>query len=126
MAPNEQLKELPTIDTKCLDILKMFGYKGGNYSIKVSFGTFSISLENGNRIPEPVPARRRKRPSAIKRDKNRRIEFLKNKTSATSSCPSSSGVNTMGETRVLDLQPSVSLPTDEDPQTNVEHQVTTI
>ena len=95
MAPNEQLKELPTIDTKCLDILKMFGYKGGNYSIKVSFGTFSISLENGNRIPEPVPVRRRKRPSAIKRDKNRRIEFLKNKNSATSSCPSSSGVNTL-------------------------------
>ena len=54
------------------------------------------------------------------------FEFLKNKNSATSSCPSSSGVNTMGETRVLDLQPSVSLPTDEDPKTNVEHQVTTI
>ena len=100
----------------------MFGYKGGNYSIKVSFGTFSISLENGNRIPEPVPVRRRKRPSAIKRDKNRRIEFLKNKNSATSSCPSSSGVNTLEESRVLDLQPSVILPTEEDPQTNVEHQ----
>ena len=91
----------------------MFGYKGGNYSIKVSFGTFSISLENGNRIPEPVPVRRRKRPSAIKRDKNRRIEFLKNKNFATSSCPFSSGVNTFEETRVLDLQPPVTLPTDE-------------
>ena len=99
----------------------MFGYKGGNYSIKVSFGTFSISLENGNRIPEPVPVRRRKRPFAIKRDKNRRIEFLKNKNS-TSSCPFSSGVNTVEETRVLDLQSSVTLPSDENPQTNAEQQ----
>ena len=122
MAPNEQLKELPTIDTKCLDILKMFGYKGGNYSIKVSFGTFSISLENGNRIPEPVPVRRRrKRPSAIKRDKNRRIEFLKNKNSATSSS-SSNGVNTLEAARVLDLQPSVTLPMDETPQTTLKNK----
>ena len=122
MAPNEQLKELPTIDTKCLDILKMFGYKGGNYSIKVSFGTFSISLENGNRIPEPVPVRRRKRPSAIKRDKNQRIEFLKNKNSATSSCPSSSGVNTLEAARVLDYQPSVTLPTDETPKPTLNNK----
>ena len=121
MAPNEHLKELPTIDTKCLEILKTFGYKGGNYSIKVSFGTFSISLENGDRIPEPLPVRRRKKPSTIKRDKNRRIEFLKNKNS-TSSCPSSSGVNTLEAARVLDHQPSVTLPTDENPQTNVEQQ----
>ena len=121
MAPNEQLKELPTIETKCLEILKTFGYKGGNYSIKVSFGTFSISLENGDRIPEPLPVRRRKKPSTIKRDKNRRIEFLKNKNS-TSSCPSSSGVNTLEAARVLDHQPSVTLPTDENPQTNVEQQ----
>ena len=120
MAPNKHLKELPTIDTKCLEILKTFGYKGGNYSIKVSFGTFSISLENGNRIPEPVPVRRGKQPSAIKRDKNRRIEFLKNKNS-TSSCPFSSGVNTVEETRVLDLQSSVTLPSDENPQTHAEH-----
>ena len=109
MAPNEHLKELPTIDTKCLEILKTFGYKGGNYSIKVSFGTFSISLENGNRIPEPVPVRRRKRPYAIKLDKNRRIEFLKNKNSATSSRPFSTGVNTLEEARVLDLQPSIGI-----------------
>ena len=46
---------------------------------------------------------------------------MKNKNS-TSSCPFSSGVNTLEETRVLDLQPSVTLLTDEDPQTNVEHQ----
>ena len=109
MAPNEQLKELPTIDTKCLEILKTFGYKGGNYSIKVSFGTFTISLENGDRIPEPLPLRRRKKPSAIKRDKNRRIEFLKNKNSATSSRPFSTGVNTLEEARVLDLQPSIGI-----------------
>ena len=121
MAPNEHLKELPTIDTKCLEILKTFGYKGGNYSIKVSFGTFTISLENGDRIPEPLPLRRRKKPSAIKRDKNRRIEFLKNKNS-TSSCPFSSGVNTLEETRVLDHQPPVTLPTDENPQINAEQQ----
>ena len=47
---------------------------------------------------------------------------MKNKNSATSSCPSSSGVNTLEAARVLDHQPSVTLPTDENPQTNVEQQ----
>ena len=119
MTSNEQLKELPSIDTKFLDILNMFRYNGRNHFLKVLFGAFSIYLD---RILEPVPLRRRKRPSLVKIDKSRWIEFLKNKKCTASSCPLSSGVDTLEKNRVSDSQPSVTLPREDPPKPTLNNK----
>ena len=96
MAPGDD-DDFPSIGTKCFELCKLLGNQGLAFSFNLTFGTFCFSLDT-TRIrssPAQVPVRKKKSPSAVNRDKRRRIAFLRRKDAASSSGASSTVLDTL-------------------------------
>ena len=96
MTPGDD-DDLPSIGNKCLELCKLLGNQGLAFSFNLSFGTFCFSLDTtGMRSsPAQVPVKKKKSPSAINRDKRRRIAFLRRKDAASSSGASLTVLDTL-------------------------------
>ena len=96
MAPGDD-DDFPSIGTKCFELCKLLGNQGLAFSFNLTFGTFCFSLDTiGMRSsPAQVPVKKKKSPSAVKRDKRRRIAFLRRKDAASSSGASSTVLDTL-------------------------------
>ena len=96
MAPSDD-DDLPSIGNKCLELCKLLGNQGLAFSFNLTFGTFCFTLDTtGMRsLPAQVPVKKKKSPSAINRDKRRRIAFLRRKDAASSSGASLTVLDTL-------------------------------
>ena len=84
--------DLPTIGKKCIEFCNTLGHNSLAFSIKLTYGDFSLSLESSE--IRPVPAqhqvkRKNKSPPHRRRDSRRRSNFLKKKYAPNTS-PSAS------------------------------------
>ena len=74
--------------SKCLELTKMLGSKGMDYTFKLTFGDsfcFSLDTMGARTQPVPVPVKKKKKSeSAKRRDKKRRMEFLSRKKTVSS------------------------------------------
>ena len=77
-------KEFLAIGHRCVGLANELAEKGMAFKLSLSYGTFIFSMDTTGSTQ--LPRRRKKCPSAIIRDKRRRMEFLKRKKST--SCPS--------------------------------------
>ena len=96
MTPSDD-DDLPSIGNKCLELCKLLGNQGLAFSFNLTFGTFCFTLDTtGMRsLPAQVPVKKKKSPSAINRDKRRRIAFLRRKDAASSSGASLTVLDTL-------------------------------
>ena len=96
MTPGDD-DDLPSIGNKCLELCKLLGNQGLAFSFNLTFGTFCFTLDTtGMRsLPAQVPVKKKKSPSAINRDKRRRIAFLRRKDAASSSGASLTVLDTL-------------------------------
>ena len=84
MAPGDE-DDFPSIGNKCFEICKLLGNQGLAFSFKLTFGNFCFSLDTMEirTSPAPGPVKKKKSPSAVTRDKRRRIKFLQRKAASS-------------------------------------------
>ena len=110
MTPGDD-DDLPSIGNKCLELCKLLGNQGLAFSFNLTFGTFCFTLDTtGMRSsPAQVPVKKKKSPSAINRDKRRRIAFLRRKDAASSSGASLTVLDTLASSGTGNPSPVDSL-----------------
>ena len=74
-----------SLATQCLDFCQALARQGKDFKLSITIGstfTFSLDTKEGKAT---LPARKRKSPSTLKRNANRREEFLAKKSTSESS-----------------------------------------